>query len=122
MIESTRAAAAAGTGAATTTAAPTSATKKSTKSFASELADAAKPEPRPDGEQTKKVAGHPYARIENGDDKGLYLNQVAGSARQGAVFRLVEHGDRVFHVYGSGRDKVIIGLDAPPAATAPANS
>ena len=87
---------------------------KKTKSFAGELAAATKPPARPDGEQTKKVAGHPFARIINGDDKGLYLNQVAGSPRQGAVFRLVERGGHVFHVYGEGKDKLIIGLDKKP--------
>jgi hypothetical protein len=114
MIESTQATAAATTGATTTA----KSAVKSGKSFAGELASASKPKARPDGEQTTKVAGHPYARIENGDDKGLYLNQVAGNPRQGAVFRLVERGDHVFHVYGTGKDKVIIGLEAPkgPAA------
>src|ERR1700750_385056 len=55
---------------------------KTTKSFAGELAAATRAPARPDGEQTKKVVGHPYARIINGDDKGSYLNQVAGSPRQ----------------------------------------
>jgi hypothetical protein len=87
---------------------------KKTKSFAGELAAATKPPARPDGEQTRKVAGHPFARIINGDDKGLYLNQVAGSPRQGAVFRLVERDGHVFHVYGEGKDKLIIGLDKKP--------
>jgi len=87
---------------------------KTTKSFAGELAAATKAPDRPDGEQTKKVAGHPYARIINGEDKGRYLNQVAGSPRQGEVFRLVERGDHVFHVYGDGKNKVIIGLDKKP--------
>jgi len=83
-----------------------------------------KPPARPDGEQTKRVAGHPFARIENGHDKGLYLNLADGNPRQGAAFRLVEHGDQVFHVYGTGKDKVIIGMTpktgaaaAPSAAT-----
>jgi len=89
---------------------------KTTKNFAGELAAASKPPARPDGEQTKKVAGHPYARIINGADKGSYLNQVAGSPRQGAVFRLVERGDHIFHVYGEGKNKVIIGLDKAPGA------
>jgi hypothetical protein len=130
MIESTQAAAAATTSPATTAAARTSV--KNAKSFAGELAktisasattaksDAtatAKPAARPDGEQTKKVAGHAYARIENGDDKGLYLNEAAGNPRQGAAFRLVEHNDHVFHVYGSGKDKVIVAM-TPKAAAA----
>lgn len=109
MIDPTRSAAAAAT---TTggTPAKVAASAKSTKSFAGELAKSVKKVERPDGEQTRKVAGHPYSRIENGRDEGLYVNQVEGGPREGAVFRLVERGDRVFHVYGSGRDKLIIGL------------
>ncbi len=123
MIEPTQAAAAATTGGAV---ARTTAVKPApaSKDFAGVLAKASattdattatKAAARPDGEQTKKVAGHPYARIDNGSDKGLYLNQVADSPREGAAFRLVERGDRVFHVYGTGKDKVIIGLKAPAA-------
>jgi hypothetical protein len=116
MIEPIQTAAAA-TDSATPATATAKGAVKSTKTFAGELAEAAKPKARPDGEQTKKVAGHPYARIVNGDDKGMYLNQVAGSPRQGGVFRLVSRGDHVFHVYGTGKDKVIIGLQAPDAPT-----
>ena len=71
---------------------------------------------RPDNEHTTKVAGHPFARIENGADKGLYLNQLDGSPREGAVFRLVERDSRVFHVYGEGKDKVVVEVK-PKAKT-----
>jgi hypothetical protein len=116
MIESTPAVSAATGGspyAATTPAA------KPTKSFADELARSAstsasstKAAARPDGEQTKKIADHAYSRIENGADKGLFLNQLAGSPRKGSAFRLVERDDRVFHVYGTGNDRVIVELKA----------
>jgi hypothetical protein len=93
-------------------------------SFAGELAryvstasSTVKAEARPDNEQTKKVSGHPYSRVENGADKGLYLNQLDGSPREGAVFKLVERDDRVFHVYGSGRDKVVVEVKTKDAAT-----
>jgi len=65
---------------------------------------------RPEGEMTKKVAGHPYASVENGADKGLFLNQLAGNPRQGSVFKMVERDDRVFHVYGTGKDKVVVEI------------
>jgi hypothetical protein len=126
MIEPTQAAAAATTGA--TTAARTAA-QQSVKSFASVLAKSANTgsstttatpaaAARPDGEQTKKVAGHPFARIVNGDDKGLYLNQLAGSPRLGRAFKLVERADHVFHVYGTGKDRVIVGVKAKTAPDA----
>jgi hypothetical protein len=123
MTESIRAVSAATTGgvpyAATTHAA------KGRKSFAAELAKSASTAPsstkaaaRPDGEQTKKIAGHPYARIENGADKGLFLNQLGGSPRIGSAFRMVERDDRAFHVYGTGKDRMIVEVKAPSTGDA----
>lgn len=63
---------------------------------------------RPKSEQTEKVEGHPYARVANGSDKGLFLNQLNGSPREGKAFKRVERDERVFHVYGSGADKVVV--------------
>lgn len=82
---------------------------------------------RPDGEQTRKVAGHPYARVLNGDDRGMYLNQLESSPRKGAVFKLVERDERTFHVYGAGADRLIVEVKKkaatdttnPAAATNP---
>jgi hypothetical protein len=91
--------------------------------FATSAPNAVKAETRPDNEQTKKVAGHPYSRVENGADKGRYLNQVDGNPREGAVFKLVKRDDRVLHVYGSGQDRVVIEVKSkdaparPPATT-----
>jgi hypothetical protein len=76
-----------------------------------------KAETRPDNEHTKKITGHPYSRIENGTDKGMYLNQLDGSPREGAVFKLVKRDDRVFHVYGAGQDRVIVEVKKKDAAT-----
>lgn len=75
---------------------------------------------RPDNEQTTKVAGHPYSRIINGADKGMYLNQLDGNPREGAIFKLVERDDRVFHVYGSGKDKLVVEIKAKSSANPPA--
>ena len=75
---------------------------------------------RPDNEHTTRVSGHPYSRILNGVDKGMYLNQLAGNPREGAVFKLVERDDRVFHVYGSGKDKLVVEIKAKPKAAEPA--
>jgi hypothetical protein len=88
-------------------------------SFGSQLArlvdgpaSAAKAPTRPEGEMTKKVVGHPYASVENGSDKGMFLNQLASNPRQGTVFKMVERDDRVFHVYGTGKDKVVVEVKA----------
>jgi hypothetical protein len=130
MTEATRAVSATTTGGTPYTA--KAAAAKTGKSFADELAKSTgasatstKAVARPDGEQTKKIAGHPYSRIQNGADKGLYLNQLASNPRQGSAFRLVERDDRVFHVYGTGKDRLIVEVkaeattDAAPATTTP---
>ena len=98
---------------------------KTPKSFADELAKSAsaaasstKAPARPDGEQTKKIAGHPYSKIANGADKGLFLNQLADSPRLGSAFRLVQREDHVFHVYGTGKDRVIVEVKAPSTSDA----
>lgn len=121
MIDRVHAAAAAHSARLASTNAPAGAA--SSKSFAGELArftrsaqSTVKAVARPDNEHTTKVAGHPYARIENGHDKGLYLNQLAGNPREGAVFRLVKRDDRVFHVYGTGKDLLIVEVKAKPKA------
>ncbi|MGI9097613.1 MAG: hypothetical protein ACR2H2_03820 [Solirubrobacteraceae bacterium] len=109
------------TSAATTggTSAATTPTKDAT-SFAGELArsvsrsaSSTKAEPRPDGEQTKRIAGHPYSRIENGADKGMFVNQLASSPRLGSAFRMAERDDRVFHVYGTGKNEVVVEIKSP---------
>ena len=84
------------------------------------VSSAVKAAARPDNEQTKKITGHPYARIENGNDKGMYLNQLESSPRAGAVFKLVERDDRVFHVYGDGKDKVVVEVKKKDAAASTA--
>jgi hypothetical protein len=83
-------------------------------------AAATKAAARPEGEMTKKVAGHPYASVENGSDKGRFLNQLAGNARQGSVFKMVERDDRVFHVYGTGKDKVVVEVKSASKSDATA--
>ena len=125
MIDRVHAAAAAQGARLASTNAPTGGASpaSSSKSFAGELARFTNSAPRtvkavarPDNEHTTKVAGHPYARIENGHDKGLYLNQLAGNPREGAVFRLVKRDDRVFHVYGTGKDLLIVEVKAKAKA------
>jgi hypothetical protein len=75
-------------------------------SFSAALADARK---RPKGEKVETVAGHPYAKIVAGPDKGEYLNRT-GNARDGEAFRIVQRGGRTFHVYDSGEDHKVFEL------------
>lgn len=65
-----------------------------------------------------------YRRIEGGPRDDLYIN-LSGNERTGRAFRIVERGDRRFHVYGEGRMRVEIEVggrrraDEAPAAQPP---
>jgi hypothetical protein len=83
----------------------------------------ADPKPRakvPAGEQYASVAGHRYEEIVAGPRNGMFINR-SGNKRDGEAFVRVERGDRVFHIYGTGKNRLIVGMrihhPAPAAAT-----
>jgi hypothetical protein len=62
----------------------------------------------PSGERWAPVEGHNnYADILEGPRNGLYVN-ISGGIRDGMAFQIVKKGDKVFHVYGTGKDKQMI--------------
>ena len=63
----------------------------------------------PANETVKQLEGRGYADILTGSRNGLYLN-TCGNARDGQVFTLVKKEGREFHIYGTGRDRQVIGL------------
>jgi hypothetical protein len=81
---------------------------------ANDITDAAKrlkhpPADRPGrGERWAPVEGHNnYADILEGPRNGLYVN-ISGGIRDGMAFQIVKKGEKVFHVYGTGKDKQMI--------------
>jgi hypothetical protein len=73
----------------------------------------------PKGERWAPVEGHSnYADILEGKRNGLYVN-ISGGIRDGMAFQIVKKGDKVFHVYGTGKDKQMIQV-APKAKKADA--
>jgi hypothetical protein len=75
----------------------------------------------PADETTKQVTGRAYADILTGSRSGLYLN-TSGNVRDGQTFALVKREGREFHIYGTGKDRLIIGLRKPgdPTSTSTA--
>ena len=62
----------------------------------------------PKNERWAPVAGHNnYADILEGSRNGLYVN-ISGGVRDGMAFQIVKKGDKVFHVYGTGKDRQMI--------------
>ena len=81
----------------------------------------ARPSKAPADETTKQVTGRAYADILTGSRSGLYLN-TSGNVRDGQTFALVKREGREFHVYGTGKDRQIIGLRKPADAAADTGS
>src|SRR5439155_15462969 len=69
-----------------------------------------------DGEKLAKVSGHQYGKISGGDRNGEFLN-LTGNARSGQAFHLVERNGHAFHVYGTGKDRVIVEVTAKSDAS-----
>jgi hypothetical protein len=64
------------------------------------------------GERWAPVAGHNnYADILEGPRNGLFVN-ISGGVRDGMAFQIVKKGDKVFHVYGTGKDKQVIEVSS----------
>jgi hypothetical protein len=75
------------------------------------------------GEKIKPVEGHAYADITNGKRSGLYIN-TSGNKRHGETFQLVMKKGIEYHIYGSGKDRVVVALkpkkdDDAPVSDAP---
>jgi hypothetical protein len=86
-----------------------------TTSFSSALKSAA------EKETTKPVAGQPYAEITSGPRAGMYLN-TSGNAHDGEAFVLVKHDGREDHIYGTGKDRKVVGVSTGASGTESAKS
>ena len=81
----------------------------------------------PKGEKSAPVAGHSYADITKGPRNGMFLN-TSGNKRDGQAFVLVKRDGKEFHIYGSGKDRLVVCLkraedaDAKPKSTAPSGT
>ena len=66
-----------------------------------------------DGETLKKVPFHTdFYEIASGDREGMYLN-TSGNVRTGQAFVLVRKNGKEYHIYGTGKDRLVVGLHIP---------
>jgi hypothetical protein len=106
-----------GTAVATAALKSTTATKKSTgTSFSAALKDASTTaestttaKKTPSGEKASVVEGHKYADITAGPRKGMFLN-TGSNSRSGEAFVMVKKNGREYHIYGTGENRRVIGL------------
>jgi tRNA U34 2-thiouridine synthase MnmA/TrmU len=90
----------------------------STASFKSVLASAT---PETDvklhkGEKIQHVEGHAYAEVTAGDREGMYIN-TSGNVRNGQAFVLVRKHGKEYHIYGTGKDRLVVGFHVPKKAS-----
>jgi hypothetical protein len=84
----------------------------------SDKSHAAKEVKPPKGEMWAPVEGHwNYADILNGKRNGFYVNLSSG-ARRGQVFVIEKHEGKTYHVYGEGKDRLMVEVRTK---TQPAN-
>ena len=69
----------------------------------------------PKGEKTEAVKGHAYADITAGPRNGMFLN-TSGNKRDGQAFVLVKRDGKEYHIYGSGKDRLVVCLKRKDAA------
>jgi hypothetical protein len=64
------------------------------------------------GEEMQAVEGHAYAEITKGAREGMYIN-TSGNVRHGQTFQLVHKNGKEYHIYGSGKDRLVVGFHTP---------
>jgi hypothetical protein len=70
------------------------------------------------GEKMEAVEDHKYAEITAGKRSGMFIN-TSGNVRNGEAFVLVRKNGKEYHIYGSGKDRLVVGFHMPATATAP---
>jgi len=69
------------------------------------------------GEKMEPVENHKYAEITGGKRSGMFIN-TSGNARDGEAFVMVRKNGKEYHIYGTGKDRLVVGFHMP-ATTAP---
>ena len=64
------------------------------------------------GETMKHVDGHAYAEISGGKRDGTFIN-TSGNVRNGQTFVLVRKHGKEYHIYGTGKDRLVVGFHMP---------
>jgi hypothetical protein len=66
------------------------------------------------GETIQHVEGHAYAEVTAGKREGMYIN-TSGNVRNGEAFVLVRKHGKEYHIYGTGKDRLVVGFHMPTA-------
>jgi hypothetical protein len=108
------------TGDAVTTVADTRTDAANTAAFKAALTQAADGQAEVTlrkGETMKHVEGHAYAEITSGSREGMFIN-TSGNVRNGQTFVLARRNGKEYHVYGTGKDRLVVGFHMPSSKPA----
>ena len=64
------------------------------------------------GEEMQQVEGHAYAEITSGARAGMFIN-TSGNVRHGQTFTVAHRDGKEYHIYGSGKDRLVVGFHMP---------
>jgi hypothetical protein len=95
---------------AATRAASTRAASSDTKAFKSTLEKAEITLRK--GEEMVAVEGHAYAEITKGARAGMFIN-TSGNVRHGQAFTVAQRDGKEYHIYGTGKDRLVVGFHIP---------
>src|SRR3954471_19372278 len=70
------------------------------------------------GEAMTHVTGHSYAEIDGGKRDGMFVN-TTHNKRRGMAFVRVERNGREYHIYGSGKDRLVVACKPHRHSTTP---
>jgi hypothetical protein len=73
------------------------------------------------GETMQHVEGHAYAEISGGTRDGMFVN-TSGNVRNGQTFVLVRKHGKEYHIYGTGKDRLVVGFHMPKTGSSDSTS
>jgi hypothetical protein len=86
------------------------------RGFKAALTEATAETPRPEGlkkdETYKTLEGHAYVEITSGKREGMFVN-TSGNVRNGEAFVVVRKNGKEYHIYGTGKDRLVVGFHMP---------
>jgi hypothetical protein len=90
------------------------------RAFKAALTEATAETPRPEGvkanETYKTLEGHKYVEITSGKREGMFVN-TSGNVRNGEAFVVVRKNGKEYHIYGTGKDRLVVGFHMPKGTT-----
>jgi hypothetical protein len=64
------------------------------------------------GEEAVAVEGHAYSEITKGARAGMFIN-TSGNVRHGQTFTVAHRDGKEYHIYGNGKDRLVVGFHVP---------